>query len=270
MRLVAVVVAMQLAGCASAPLLGPRDGGGSDAGADGGIEPGTGDAGTLPSPAAMCPVPSMVDLYSGLLPPNPYGPVPAADACIAAEHDAIVLLGCPNQADGRPAPCQVARADIAVALMRRGYGSRFIATGGAIQTPQVEAETLKALLVARGVSPDRIWTDPLAAHTDENLYYSTRIMEANGWRSALVVSDDPGHLIMTAVCDSNCCVRLGRLTVFEMATGSGTFKVGHYARYPWAATVSSGECTHLQSPLKLMCLNRDSRQACADNFRLPP
>jgi hypothetical protein len=93
-------------------------------------------------------------------------------------------------------------------------------------------------------------------------------MEANGWSTAWIVSEDPGHLVMTATCDSNCCVELGRMMVVDLTLGGTTYKVGHYVRYPSGTMVSQAECTHIQQPLKAMCTNLASRLACADNFRL--
>src|SRR6185436_9143123 len=104
--------------------------------------------------------------------------------------------------------------------------------------------------------------------TDENIYYSTLIMQAQGWTNALVVSEDAGQLVMTTLCDSNCCVELGRLTILDFALPSGTRKAGHYVRYPWAAAVSDAECAQIESPLKGMCTNLGSRLACAGNVQL--
>jgi hypothetical protein len=220
------------------------------------------------APAAFCPVPSMNQIYSGFLPPNPYGSTTPSDACIASYHDAIIVLGCPNNDDGTPSSCQTKRADIAVALEAAGYGNRYIPSGAAVHNAYVEADTLTSLLEARGVDASRIFPDRQANHTDENIYYSTKIMEAHGWVSAWVVSEDPGQLVMTAICDSNCCVDLGRLTVIDLPLGSGITKVGHYVRYPWADSVSSSECQTIEFPLKAMCTNLSSRLACADNFKL--
>lgn len=217
---------------------------------------------------AACTVEPMDAIYEGFLPPNPYGSAPQATDCVTAEHDVIIVLGCPNQDSGEPAACQTARADIAVDLMEAGYGRRFITSGGAVHNAFVEADTLAALLVERGVASEQIWVEDRAEHTDENIYFSSQIMLAEGWRSAMVVSDDPGHLIMTAVCDSNCCVELGRLTVFEFPVEGGRQKAGHYVLYPDAEGVSGGECAHIQLPTKLMCLNLGDRRACRDDFRL--
>ena len=64
---------------------------------------------------ASCPMPAMTTLFPGAFPPNPYGDLFDADACVAQAHDVIVILGCPNEDDGTPASCQVERADMAVA-----------------------------------------------------------------------------------------------------------------------------------------------------------
>ncbi len=219
-------------------------------------------------PPADCPTRSMLDDYPGEYPNAPRDPRPLADACIAHAHDVILVLGCPNDPDGAPSACQEKRADLAVALSKAGFGERFITSGAAVHNVYVEADTLRDLLIQRGVPEANIFTEPLAQHTDENLYYATKIMEAQAWKSAIVVSDDPGHLVQTAVCDSNCCVELGRLTVVELGTASGDVVAGHYARYPWAAKVSAEECAQIEQPSKFMCVNLPDRKACAAGFRL--
>lgn len=220
------------------------------------------------SPTALCPVASMTDIYSGFFPSNPYGAQPAAGACIAAAHDVIVVLGCPNNDDGSPAECQIARANIAFALSAAGYGDRFITSGAAAHNPYVEADTLAALLMERGVPSDHIFRDTLALHTDENIYYSSHIMLEHGWTTAVIVSEDPGHLINSAVCDSNCCVNLGRLTVLEFPVGDDTQVAAHYVLIPPGTAVTSAECDQIQLPLKLMCTNLSSRHACAGDLML--
>jgi hypothetical protein len=224
------------------------------------------------NPVALCAVEPMDQLYSGGLPPNPYAPPPAASACIAAAHDVIIVLGCPNNTDGTPSTCQTKRADLAVAFMRAGFGGLFITSGAAAHNQYVEALTLKQLLVDRGVLPTNVWTDVFAMHTDENIYFSTEIMEAHGWTNAIVISEDPGQLIMTATCDSNCCVALGRLTVLGFSINGGTTAAGHYVRFPWAAPVTAAECQQIEMPLKFMCVNLSSRLACASNLQVgdPP
>lgn len=226
-----------------------------------------------PSPTSdACSIPMMTTQYGGEDPPATFGPGVAAPACVQTKHDAIIVLGCPNENDGRASACQIARADLAVKVIAAGLGDEVITTGGAVQNAFVEAETLRDLLVARGIAKERITVEPKAEHTDENLYFSTRIMQARGLRDAIVVTEDPRHLVMTAVCDANCCVKLGRLTAFDFvldgdgnATGA-VVKLGHYELHPSAPAVTNEECETITP--KLMCLNLRDRRACADRFVL--
>lgn len=220
------------------------------------------------SPVAFCETISMIDAYPGDYPNQPNGPQPLASACIAAAHDVIIVLGCPNDDTGAPSACQIARADIAASLAAAGYGDFFITTGGAVHNEWVEADTLRDLLVDRGISADKIATEPQAEHTDENIYFSTRIMEQRNLVSALVVSDQPGHLTLTGLCDSNCCVDLGRLSVLDFPIQGGRVTAGHYVRYPWATKVTAEECAHIEKPTKFMCTNLETRRACKDDFKL--
>lgn len=217
---------------------------------------------------ALCPVPSMLEAFPGPYPNTPNDPQPLASDCITQKHDVIVVLGCPNDDTGVPSACQIARADIAVALKDAGYGDRFITTGGAVHNEWVEADTLRDLLVERGIAADRIMTEPMAEHTDENIYFSTKIMEAQNMVSAMVVSDQSAHLVLTGVCDSNCCVNLGRLSVFDVPIASGRVTIGHYVRFPWTSNITADECTQIQTPSKFMCTNLPIRRACQGNFQL--
>lgn len=216
---------------------------------------------------AACPMPTMKDDYPGPFPPFPYGTWTHAEGCIANPHDVIIVLGCPSESDGSPSKCQIDRARITEQLYEAHWATRFIVTGAAVHNGYVEADALHALLVERGVPAASIIKEPLARHTDENLYYSTRIMQEHGWTSALVVSEDPGHLMMTALCDSNCCVDLGRLSLYEWEVLPDLYvKAGHYALIPPGTPNSDAECTHISS--MFMCINLGDRDACKDDFQL--
>ena len=226
-----------------------------------------------PRQTAECSVDTMAELYPGNLPPNPYGTWPSATDCVAAPHDALVLLGCPSREDGSPSDCQRRRVDKAMSFSRSGYGDRFIVTGAAVANEHVEAESLRDLLIEAGIPTEMIWVDTKAEHTDENIYYSSRIMVEQGWISAIFISDDPGHLMMTAICDSNCCVRYGRLTLFDFPiddpdTFEPSLGAGHYALFPYADSVPPEECNKIERPIRAMCLNLDTRRACAGNVQL--
>jgi hypothetical protein len=78
-----------------------------------------------------------------------------ATATTGTPHDVIIILGCPNEDNGAPAACQTARVDIAMSLYQAGLASAFITTGGAVQNQWIEAETLRDLLVAEGITSRR-------------------------------------------------------------------------------------------------------------------
>lgn len=221
--------------------------------------------------ADECRIPPMDEQYTGSGLPDLTKGI-EAPSCLATKHDVIVVLGCPTGDDGTPSECQTARVEVAMRAMRAGLGDTFIVTGGAVQNAYVEAETLRDMLVARGVAADRVVVEPKAEHTDENLYWSSEIMKARGWQRAVVVSDDARHLVMTALCDANCCVRRGRLTVFDFALTDAAGAVvkaplGHYELYPKAQAVSDGECAALRP--KLMCLILEDRRACEGRVTMP-
>lgn len=227
------------------------------------------DSGGPTGDPATCPVPSMSELYPPPLPPFPYGPWPPAEGCLAQSHDVIIVLGCPSEEDGSASSCQIERALIATELASAGWASRFIVSGAAVHNAYVEAEALRSLLVTYGADDAAIFDEPRAEHTDENIYYATRIMEREGWTSALVVSDDPGHLMMAALCDANCCVDRGRLTLHQWEVEPGRWlKAGHYATIPPGPENGRGsECDDIGSIF--MCINLEDRRACKDRFELP-
>jgi uncharacterized SAM-binding protein YcdF (DUF218 family) len=191
-------------------------------------------------------------------------PVPVAPACAHRRYDAIIILGSPSDEDGRPSEPNLFRVDQAIRANCMGLGDRFIVTGAAAHNSHVEAEVLRDALLARNVPADRIYLEPQALHTDENIYYSTLIMQAHNWRDALVASD-LGHLRFTAECDTNCCVRLGRGTPLDFG-GSPALVLEHYELTPDAPLLTTDECSVLSR--RLQCVNESDRNACAGRIRL--
>ena len=220
-----------------------------------------------PPSLGTCPLPSFTELYPGPFPPSPYGEWPAADACLRQVHDVAIVLGCPSKSDGSPSDCQRGRALVADQLYEAGWTENFIVSGGAVHNTWNEADALAEQIAARGIPAAHIFEDPLAEHTDENMYYATRIMQEHGWTTAFVISEDPGQLMMTALCDANCCVALGRMTLVAFPIlGELTVKVGHYVLAPPGIGTTADECKHLAD--LVMCINQPSRKACKDDFQL--
>lgn len=103
--------------------------------------------------------------------------------------EVAIVPGCPSEADGALSMCQKARALWAAHLWERGWVRRFVVSGAAVHSPYVEADALAAALSALGVPDDRIWIEPNALHTDENLYYSMQIVRELGLSRVAVASD---------------------------------------------------------------------------------
>jgi len=107
----------------------------------------------------------------------------------ARPFDVVIVPGCPSEEDGSLSRCQMARAVWAAELWRSGWAHNFITSGAAVYTPFVEAEALAAALVALGVPPERIYLEPHALHTDENMVYSLEIVRRLGFHSVAVASN---------------------------------------------------------------------------------
>lgn len=110
----------------------------------------------------------------------------------ATRFDAVIVPGCPSEDDGSLSPCQMSRAAWAAILWQRGLAGAFITSGAAVHSRYVEADAIAAGMTALGVPPDRIFIEPNALHTDENMYFSLRIARALGF-AHLAVASQKGH-----------------------------------------------------------------------------
>ena len=221
-----------------------------------------------PDPVPTCDLPSLQTHYPTGELPNPFDDWEDLPTCVSTPYDVMIVLGCPSDDDGTPSECQERRAQLALQLADAGYGDTFITTGGAVHNEFVEAEFLRDLLIDGGVDSASITLEPLAEHTDENLYYSGEIMADNAWTRAIVVSD-ADHLMYAAVCDANCCVKKGRLWTYDLPLSADEVaKVAIYHLFPDADPIEEDDCETSVLPMSLMCLNLDNRLACDDDFQL--
>lgn len=210
----------------------------------------------------LCPAPSLFEQFPGNLFNTPEDRWLEAPPC-ARKADVLLVLGCPARDDGSPSSCQEDRVTLALEFLQAKAAPRVLVSGGAVHTPHIEAEVIKKLLVERGVKESLIWLEREAAHTDENIFYSSKIMDRQGWKTAIVLSETAGHLMLAAACDSNCCVQKGRLTLYSFPLGDNKKrKAAFYALYPYARPVSPKECAHLQNPIKFACTQLAQRKSC--------
>ena len=107
--------------------------------------------------------------------------------------DVILVLGNPANPDGSIAPIARSRVMEALRQYRAGVAPHLLMSGGAAQNRFVEAEVMRQFAVAQGVPREAVFAEGESRNTIQNAYYSYKIMQAQGWQSALVVSS-PTHL----------------------------------------------------------------------------
>lgn len=108
----------------------------------------------------------------------------------AENADAIIVLGAGVRRDGSAGPSLTRRAQEGARLYVAGYAPVVICTGGVpYRAPRPEAEACADVLRASGVPDAAILLETRSRSTEENAAYSRQIFDANGWQTALVVSD---------------------------------------------------------------------------------
>ncbi|HKP54318.1 MAG TPA: YdcF family protein [Chloroflexia bacterium] len=120
-----------------------------------------------------------------------------AETDYAIPADVIIVLGCRihGDASGGFSYCIRARADHAADLYKRDLSDHIIATGGATEDGRgpTESSVLYGLLRQDGVPESAIIQESQAHNTIQNLSYSQAIMQENGWRTAILVTE-PFHI----------------------------------------------------------------------------
>jgi uncharacterized SAM-binding protein YcdF (DUF218 family) len=116
----------------------------------------------------------------------------------ARRADAIIVLGSAVWRGERASPSLYARTQHAIALYRAGYAPALIFCGGLGDYPPSEAEVMRRLATSAGVPASAIFLDDRSHSTEENLANAKTIMDAHGWRRALIVSD-PFHLLRAEI-----------------------------------------------------------------------
>ena len=103
--------------------------------------------------------------------------------------DAIVVFGAAEYM-GHPSPVFRARLDHAHELFRQGLAPVIITTGGAGKDPTFsEGQVGRDYLAKRGVPDVNLIAETQAGDTEQSAHRIAVIFEANGWKSAILVSD---------------------------------------------------------------------------------
>jgi uncharacterized SAM-binding protein YcdF (DUF218 family) len=108
----------------------------------------------------------------------------------AQSADVIILLGAGLHPDNTPSEAMWRRAEHTAELWKNGFAPNVICTGGLPgRATRSEASACADLLQQYGVPADAILLEEHSRSTEENALEARAIMEANGWRTAIIVSD---------------------------------------------------------------------------------
>jgi uncharacterized SAM-binding protein YcdF (DUF218 family) len=108
----------------------------------------------------------------------------------AQPADVIVVLGAGLRPDNRPGPALIRRTARAAELWQAGVAGHVICTGGVpYRATRSEADACGELLRSQGVPTAAILLEERSRSTEENALFAHEILRANGWQSAVVVSD---------------------------------------------------------------------------------
>ncbi len=107
-----------------------------------------------------------------------------------APADVIITLGAGLRRDGRAGLALSRRSLRAAELWRAGIAPVVICTGGKAEPfRRSEADACREILRAQGLPQASILLEETSRSTEENAIFSSQIMAAHDWTSAVLVSD---------------------------------------------------------------------------------
>lgn len=107
---------------------------------------------------------------------------------IDKEYDVIVVPGVPFE-NGRWSQIMKARIYWSKYLYDRGIAKNIMYSGSAVYSPYYEAEIMAMYAEAIGIPGEGIYTETMAEHSTENIYYSYQKAKMLGFNSIALASD---------------------------------------------------------------------------------
>lgn len=106
------------------------------------------------------------------------------------DYDSIIVLGAQVLPSGEPSVQLRWRLDKAKEIYELNPCYMVVSGGQAGQEPRPEGDVMRDVLVAEGLQPEHIISDPVSADTKENIANSWAILEGLGCKSPVVVTSD--------------------------------------------------------------------------------
>jgi len=104
------------------------------------------------------------------------------------QYDLIVVPGVPLE-NGQWSRIMKARVYWSKYLIEKGIAKNVMYSGGAVYTPYVEAEVMAQYAAAIGIPKEKIFTEPMAQHSTENIYYSHKKAKKLGFKKIALATD---------------------------------------------------------------------------------
>ena len=105
--------------------------------------------------------------------------------------DCIIVLGAHVWMDGRMSNALLYRCEAALEAWKRGIAPNIIVCGAqGRDEPEAEAVAMRHWMLKHGVPEDRVIAEPDSVNTMQNLQNARAIMDARGWRTAAVCSNN--------------------------------------------------------------------------------
>ncbi len=103
-------------------------------------------------------------------------------------YDAIIVPGSPFE-NGMWSRTMKGRIYWSKFLYDQGVTRNIIYSGAAVYTPYVEAEIMAQYAVAVGIPKEHVYSETLAEHSTENVYYSFKLARKLGFKTIAIASD---------------------------------------------------------------------------------
>ena len=105
-----------------------------------------------------------------------------------APYDAIIVPGVPHNGESWSSVMKI-RVVWADYLFKKGITKNIIFSGGAVYTKYSEAKIMAEYGKAFNIPSGHIYTDTIAEHSTENVYYSYLIAKKNGFKKIALATD---------------------------------------------------------------------------------
>ena len=130
-----------------------------------------------------------------------------AKALQAKPYDVLIITGFPYNKDSMSFVVKN-RVDWAAYLYKKGMVKNIIFSGSAVYTPYVEAKIMALYALQLGIPKEHIFIESQAEHSVENLYYSNKIAEREGFKTIALGTDPSQSSFIKSINDKRFKIKV--------------------------------------------------------------